>query len=379
MISLIIGGDIVPSFNNVEPFNLGEASSLVDENCQKILFSADFRVFNLETPLTDTCVPIDKEGATFAANTQAVNGLKALNIDVLGLANNHCKDQGAGGILKTIEVLKSNDITPIGYGTGFQNCESTAFLSKNGITVAVIACAETEFTIWSNGEIGAIPYHDYYTNKMIAEAKQKADAVIVLYHGGKEYFPYAAPYQIDRCRLMVDCGADFVLCQHSHCISCFEEYNGGAILYGQGNFIFHQKNNLPQTKEGLLAKISVDKKSKLIEFIPTCIDENDRACLIEDMSALMEEFNKRNFHFCDEGVAQRKYREFALQKAEVYYDRLQGSNRFLRFIRRVFGKMRIEVYHKKDKLALLNLLQNEAHRELFIQALKDDIEGRKGE
>ena len=36
------------------------------------------------------------------------------------------------------------------------------------------------------------------------------------------------------------------------------------------------------------------------------------------------------------------------------------------------------MYSKKDKLALLNLLQDEAHRELFMQALKIDISGQRG-
>ena len=376
MVSLIIGGDIVPSFNNIKAFNLGEDFDLVDDSCRKILFEADFRVFNLETPLVDTLSPIDKEGANFCASTKAVNGLKALNIDVLGLANNHCKDQGAEGLLSTINVLKKNNIKTIGYGTDFQNCESTAFLSKDGVTIAVIACAETEFTIWSNGELGAIPYHAYYTNDLIASAKKKADAVVVLYHGGKEYFPYAAPYQIDRCRLMVECGADFVLCQHSHCISCLEKYKGGTILYGQGNFIFHQKNNLPWTKEGLLAKISIDKKSKNIEFIPTRINENDCACMMEKSSEAMNDFRKRNFYFNDMNFIFDKYRELALQNISFYYERIQGSNSFLKFVRKFFKRIGIDIYNKRDKLALLNLLQNEAHRELFIQALKDDIENR---
>ena len=33
-------------------------------------------------------------------------------------------------------------------------------------------------------------------------------------------------------------GADVVLCQHSHCIGCYEQYEGAHILYGQGNFHF---------------------------------------------------------------------------------------------------------------------------------------------
>ena len=378
MVSLIIGGDIVPSFNNLEAFKRGEIENIVDKECQHILMTADFRVFNLETPLTGVHAPMDKEGANFSVSIQAVQGLKALNVDVLSLANNHCKDQGAIGLQETVDVLRDHGITPIGYGKDDQNCDGTAFLTKDGITVAVVVCAETEFTLWNHGEIGAVPYHDYYTNRRISEAKQRADAVIVLYHGGKEYFTYVAPYQMERCHLMVDCGADFVFCQHSHCVSCYEEYHGGTILYGQGNFIFHQRNNIPQTKEGLLAKISVDKTQKSVEFIPIHLDQSDRACITKAATEMLIAFNSRSIQVKDLMFVMEKYREFASQKADAYYARLQGSNRLLRFVRRVLEKTGVKFYQKQDKLALLNLLQNEAHRELFIQALKDEIENEKG-
>ena len=86
MISCIIGGDIVPSFNNVESFKQGDLQSIVDEGCQEILACADFRVFNLETPITDHILPIDKEGANFAASTRVISGLTGLKADVLNLA-----------------------------------------------------------------------------------------------------------------------------------------------------------------------------------------------------------------------------------------------------------------------------------------------------
>ena len=45
MISLVIGGDIVPLFNNLEPFELGKTEAIVDENCLKVLSDDDFRIF----------------------------------------------------------------------------------------------------------------------------------------------------------------------------------------------------------------------------------------------------------------------------------------------------------------------------------------------
>ncbi len=376
MLSLIIGGDIVPSFQNLEYFKQGDLTKIADGACSKILETVDFRVFNLETPITDELDNILKEGANFAIPSETINGFKSLKSDVLNLANNHSKDQGEKALIDTIKLLETNEIRTIGYGKDFLNSKSTLFFEKNGIKIAVISCCETEFTIFDSKEIGAIPYHDYWINKFITEAKQKANAVIVLYHGGKEYYEYAAPYQMERCHLMVECGADFVLCQHSHCIGAFEEYKNGKILYGQGNFIFHQKNNLAITKQGLLAKITVDKNHKNIEFLPVFLNQLDQVCLMCDneKEKVLKGFLERSEKIKDIYQVEKCYSKFALEKMEQYYGRLQGSNKTFRIIRRVLGRLGVSIYNKQDKLILLNLLQNEAHRELFINALKKQLE-----
>ena len=372
MISIIIGGDIVPSFGNVEAFKQGQISEIIDGECEKLLKYADFRVFNLETPLTDELSPINKEGAAFAVSTLSVNGLKALGANVIGVANNHCRDQGAAAMKKTLDILAENGIETVGHGIDYKDCVSTAFVSKDGITVAIIACCEVEFTVFGDGEVGALPYHDYYVNKAIEQAKTRADAVIVTYHGGKEYYRYGAPYLRERCRLMIDCGADIVLCQHSHCIGCREEYNGGTVLYGQGNFIFRQKNNLPETKEGLLVKLSVDKQYLNVEYVPIYLDETDRACVAlgEKKEAILRAFDERSEYFSKTGGAPEDYLRFALEKKSTYYSRFRGSASLLRFVHKILNRLGRNIYSKRDKLAIRNLLQNEAHRDVFIRSLE---------
>lgn len=377
MISLIIGGDIVPSFKNLDYFYDGIAEKIADKSCLELLQSADFRIFNLETPITNDVNPILKEGAAFHVSDRCINGLKALNIDALAIANNHIKDQGENGLQQTIGYLKKCCITPFGYGDSFHNCVDSIYFEKEGKRITIIACAETEFSIFTDEEIGAMPYNDYWTNKAISQAKQQSDVVIVLYHGGKEYFRYASPYLRERCRLMADNGADFILCQHSHCISCYEKYNNTTILYGQGNFIFHQKNNKPETKEGLLAYITIDDRNKQIEFIPVTLNEDDQICIPDKTirERIIEDFNERSNIIKDDKMVEKLYSEFAKSKTEFYYNRLSGSNSMCpkiiaRIKRRFWNKNR---FSKSDKLAILNLLQNEAHRELFIEAIKNDI------
>ena len=216
-VTVIVGGDIVPAFGNLPGFCEGNKDAIIDDACLALLQAADLRIYNLETPITDAPAPIAKDGANFAVPETAVQGLKQLLPDGVCLANNHCLDQGEAGLLTTVSVLTEAGITPIGFGKG-KHPQTVSYFEKNGHRIAVVACAETEFTVSGADTYCAVPYHYYWTNKCIAEAKENSELVIVLYHGGKEYYPYVAPYQKDRCHLMVDAGADVVLCQHSHCI-----------------------------------------------------------------------------------------------------------------------------------------------------------------
>ena len=74
----------------------------------------------------------------------------------------------------------------------------------------------------------------------IQNLKDQCDYVIVLYHGGKEHYRYPSPYLQRVARKMVEKGADLVVCQHSHCIGCYEKYKDSMIIYDQGNFIFER-------------------------------------------------------------------------------------------------------------------------------------------
>ena len=71
---------------------------------------------------------------------------------------------------------------------------------------------------------------------------------------------------------MARAGADLVLCQHSHCIGCREEYRGAEILYGQGNFLFLEESENPQLRCGLIVKTSLGARVQ-VEYIPVVVTE----------------------------------------------------------------------------------------------------------
>ena len=104
------------------------------------------------------------------------------------------------------------------------------------------------------------------TMEDIRAAKSQYDRVLVMYHGGKEHALYPSPRLRKACRAMAKNGADVVLCQHTHCIGTYEEFEGCHILYGQGNFHFAKPHNL-ETWYTLLA-VEYDTVSHKINFVP---------------------------------------------------------------------------------------------------------------
>ena len=66
----IIGADIVPTNSNIDLFSFGDVQTLLGKELIEIIQNADYRIFNLEVPLTDLEQPIPKCGPNLIAPTR---------------------------------------------------------------------------------------------------------------------------------------------------------------------------------------------------------------------------------------------------------------------------------------------------------------------
>lgn len=367
---IIIGGDLVPTESNKDLFENANLQELMGEKLLAIWQNADVRIFNLETPLTDVESPIKKAGPNLIAATRTANGINALKPSLVSLANNHIMDHGKNGLESTENILNSFEIPYVGVGANLKEASKSFIIEVEGKKIGVYACAEHEFSIATEKEPGANPFDPFESLDHVRELKDNCDFVIVLYHGGKEHYRYPSPLLQKVCRKLVEKGADLVICQHSHCIGCFEEYKEGTIVYGQGNFIFDDADN-EFWNSGLLVKVSLEEKTK-IDYIP--ISKNGPIIRFADELTgknLIEDFHKRSNEILIDGMVEKKYKFFAKEMISIYLATLAGYGKYRYRIHRYLfrGKLLKLKYFKKVK-QLQNFIECEAHQELLLESLK---------
>jgi len=134
-VTILIAGDLCPTSNNIELFEKSDIRSLLGDELFALWNNADFRVFNLETPITDVKTPIQKHGPNLCAPTRTMNGITALQPSLIILSNNHILDQGPQGLDNTISLLRKNNIEFIGAGSNLIEASRPYILQDKGIRV----------------------------------------------------------------------------------------------------------------------------------------------------------------------------------------------------------------------------------------------------
>lgn len=377
---ILIGADLVPTESNFILFQDSDVKSLVGDDLLAILDSADYKCFNLEVPLTNLSSPIKKFGPCLSAPTNTISGIKRLNDCFFTLANNHILDQSEQGLLSTINLLKENAISFAGAGKTLEEASKPFIYVHNNIKIGIYCCADHEFSIVTDTHAGANPFEPVESLNHIADLKNKVDFVIVLYHSGKEHYRYPSPNLQDRCRSMIQNGADIVVCQHSHCIGCEEKFENGTIVYGQGNFLFdHSKNDCWKT--GLLIELNLNDNINIIYHPIMKKGEKVRLATDEDATEILNAFKLRSEEIKNPNFIKEQFEVLA---EDTYYSYLADifaahtkkiSFRLLNRLSK--GKLLRKYIDKKmsehAKLGLFNVVNCETHRELLLYRLKKGI------
>ena len=168
-----------------------------------------------------------------------------------------------------------------------------------------------------------------------------------------------------------------MICQHSHCIGCKEDYLGGTIIYGQGNFLFNYNHN-EYWETGLLIQLNDDF---CLDYIP--LVQNGYGVMHADANKtndILKSFIDRSNKILDGDFIEQSYLNFANGALFEYLFCFSGMRRTI--IGRVINKLssgkyynlRIKKRYNPNMLsAIMNYVECEAHRELLIRGLKNKM------
>ncbi|MBE7061509.1 MAG: CapA family protein [Clostridiales bacterium] len=357
---IIIGADIVSTAGNEKEFINGEAEKLVGKELKEILDSASFVIANLEVPLCREQQPLVKSGPCLIANPDTINGYKALNIKLLALANNHTMDQSAQGFISTMEVLKNAGIDTVGGGMNQEEAAKPYIFELEGKKIGVYACAEHEYGWARDYGLGANGFDPLDSLDEIADLKSKVDYCIVLYHGGREHYRYPTPRLKKVCRKIIDKGADIVLCQHTHCVGAGEEYNGGTIVYGMGNFLFDYVR-CEWWDNSILVSVDVSNGFK-VEYIP--IEQVDHSFIrVSKDPSILEGYFSRSEQVKDDKFLQESFHEYAMWMQKNYY--------YGNIFKEIMVPTAVSGRYRK---AIENCIRCEVHREMVLESLREETQ-----
>ena len=362
-VELIIGGDFVPTDTNKNKVSSSDFINMLDEEFIKYWKNADFRIINLECVLcNDNRKKIKKCGPNIKTDMGCINGIKSLKPSVVLLANNHIFDYGEDGLKDTMEILDKNEIKYTGIIKDYNQKVEDVILEKNGLKIGIYNVCENEFSVATKERIGTNGLNVVKNLLEVKELKEKTDFVVVIFHGGKEYYRYPSPDCKKICEDFVDFGANMVITQHSHCIGCKEIYKNGTIIYGQGDFLFDREGN-PIRKDSLIIKVIFSNKGCDIEYIP--IEKYDSLFRINYKKNILEDFEKRSNEIKQDSFVQEKYSEFAKDSLEIYFQMINYDSLKVKLVN--------HLKNERYLTQLLNVLKCEAHRELLIKGLEEKL------
>lgn len=214
-----------------------------DDTLREAMASADLMCLNSEFSFTTRGEQQDKN-YTFRADPALVSVYQELGVDLAVLANNHVFDYGEVGLQDTLDTFRAAGLPYVGAGENIDEASAIFYAELEGCTVAYIAGCRVEWAAETRGatESQSGVFRTAESNALIcqriAEAREKADFVVVYEHWGMEGDTVLEEYQTESGKEFIDAGADVVVGDHPHVVQGIEWYNGKPIFYSMGNYWF---------------------------------------------------------------------------------------------------------------------------------------------
>ncbi|MEH2205807.1 MAG: CapA family protein [Nostoc sp.] len=271
-------GDIIPG-TNFPDYRLPRLrDQLLPKSVRTHLQGSDILFGNFESSLTNypyTAKDISR-GQVFAFRSPPAYAqlFAEAGFNVFNMANNHAMDFGPVGFKDTMKNLQAVGIATLGHKN------QILYLEANNIPVAMLGFSPYEMYN-SIHNLGA-------AKALVAEAKNKANIVVVSMHAGAEgtgalhvknqtefFYGENRGNAIAFARNMIDAGADLVLGHGPHVPRAMEIYQGKIIAYSLGNFLgYRTLSTNAQTGDSMILEVKLNSAGNLVssKIIPVRMD-----------------------------------------------------------------------------------------------------------
>src|SRR5690554_572148 len=359
--SILVAGDLV--------INQEYDVSKLDKKLVSLFQKSDLNIVNLEAPVTASNSKILKTGPYLKAHEESTKKiLKALNVDIVTLANNHVLDYDEKGVDDTLDFCRKNKIKTVGAGMNLEEAAKTLYVDTKEGKIALVNFAENEWASATDKTAGANPMDVIDNAKQIQNAREQADYVIVIIHGGHEYYNLPSPRMQKQYRFYAEQGADIIIGHHTHCISGKEVYKGVPIYYSLGNFLFTNPSSFEDWYIGIVLELTIIngklevqlhpvKQTK--EYFQISLPEGEEKQNVYNrifkFDTVIEDSIKLNNEW--KAYVDSKYRQYL-----NYWSPISFVNNLL--LKSVLIKLGVSLINKKGIALKLNMLRCEAHKDM---------------
>jgi poly-gamma-glutamate synthesis protein (capsule biosynthesis protein) len=240
-----------------------------------LLENADFTIVNFESTLSEQPYfsqiaprPADfhpTAPSVYASHPNSVLALKESGVDIVDLGNNHMYDLLEAGLHKTLSAFHYAGLLHFGAGLDEASAWEPLIVSSKGQSIAFIGCTTLRIPLGTpiRNDIpyvasdvrqkgGAAYCAEGALRSAIVKAKQQANAVIVMIHGGREYDRTPTLRITYLSEVARQAGATLIINHHTHVVSGFRQRGQTLVAWSMGNF-FYDQTVWPSLESYLLA------------------------------------------------------------------------------------------------------------------------------
>ncbi len=268
-LSVVLTGDILLDRGVRKAIEQHGVDHLFSDGVDSVFHAAQVVVGNLECPATEIESPVMKR-FIFRAEPVWLEALQRHGITHLNLANNHSIDQGRRGLIDTKENIVKAGMVPIGAGANMDEASEPVLLADQPRKVWLVPSlrlALENYAYLTDKPCVSQEPMDSLLHRVYRLRQQDSTAVIIVsLHWGAEHRLEPVPRQRMDAHMLIQAGADVLVCHHTHTLQTIEDYQGHRIYYSVGNFIFDQHK--PLNSKTCLVRLDITADSMGITTIP---------------------------------------------------------------------------------------------------------------